>query len=187
MSYYGAFPGETPEIGPQLEARSLPPEILWGRSYRLEDPALPGIRLYTFTDINRMMEHLFAVRRGRSFSAPSLADVKNSWESACRLGSESPSLPTVAVAAGPCRASKALVKPWHWRVVAMLMLLVLGSLCGFLLVVSNLDDVAASEGGNVGKPVPRTRPTSLPGTTIECASPQEVSPAVAERTPAGIF
>lgn len=185
MSYYVVFPGETPEIGPQMELRALPPEILWGRSYRLEEPGLAGIRLYTFTDVNRMMEHLFAVRRGRSFSAPLLNDVKNSWESACRLGSDTPSLPTVAVVAGPCRASKTLVKPWHWRVVAMLMLLVLGSLCGFLLLVANLDDVAASERENIGKPVPRTHPQS--SSAIECANPQDVSPAVAERTPAGIF
>jgi hypothetical protein len=185
MSSYGMFPGETPEIEPMLGSHTLPPEILWGRSYRLEDPALPGIRLYTFTDINRMMEHLFAVRRGRSFTAPSLADVRNSWERACRLGSEHQALPTVAAAAGPSRPSKSMVKPWHWRVVAMLMLLVLGSLCGFLLVISSLDDVAASENGTAGKPVPRTR--SKPSSTIECANPQEVSPAVVERSPAGVY
>jgi hypothetical protein len=185
MSYYGTLACETPEVGPQSVVRALPLEILWGRSYRLEDPGLPGIRLYTFTDVNRMMEHLFAVRRGRSFSAPLLNDVKDSWENACRLGSETPSLPTVAVASRPYSPSKTLVKSWHWRVLAMLLLIVLGSLCGFLLILSNLATGTASESRNAGKPAPKRPHTSL--STIECANPPEVSPAMFERTPAGMY
>lgn len=185
MSYCSTLACETPEIGPQSEARALPFEILLSRSYRLEDPGLPGIRLYTFTDVNRMMEHLFAVRRGRSFSAPLLNDVKESWESACRLGSDTPSLPMVAVASRPYIPSKSVVKSWHWRVLAMLVLFVLGSLCGLFFIVSNLDAGTAFENGNAGTPAPKPHHTSRP--SIEGVNPPEVGSTMVERTPVGMY